>query len=953
MSTLRSLTLAIGLLALLRSGVAGQEAEIERPGAPAREDFEVDANRDGLPDGWYNVREAGLEAKGGVVGPGCLRFRSDRPGRSSRASRAFGVDGREVEAIIIGLWVRVADVRTGERMGEDPSLIIDFLGDGLRAVGRGTIGPWKESMGTGWVRVARRIAVPPDAREALMTVGLLGATGTLEIDAMTFDLIPAGGEPTANLVLNGGFELGTPEPFGWLVEQGARRASPGFRSDSALELTKAGSRAARGLSMPVGPYSGLDLTVAVRARGLRGSGGAAAHLIYFDEGGRTMAGPGTVTPVFRWSGTFDWRADRARVSIPRGAVRAVFQVEKPDANGSIRLDELKVTAAPEPEAGLWTPYHVEDDKTGWLPVLPSPTIVAGSALDASSLLEAPAGGRGFVTVRDGRLGWTKGGRAQFFGVSLLPPTAFQDRERADALADRLARSGINLVRLGDLDVPLGPDRSLFDDSRDDTKAFDPLALAKLDHLIAALKARGVYVALEIQGARQFRAEDGVADPGRLPPGGGPSATFDPAIVGLAREAARALLAHVNPETGLALRDDPVLAWVTLAGEVSLFDLIDDLHSPSPEDAAALKTRAQASPHGSGRRFWQAIESAHWKELADALRGDGLRVPVAGASHWRREPEFAAAQAAPGLDLIDDRLYWNAPPWMPPERRSILWSPDGGLAAGASRKRKADRPYAVGQWCHQTLGAWAYPHEGADVLLAAQTAASQDWDALVRRGVFLHPQAWGASAVGTGGVEDIFQLPEVVNGIPQVFALLPHAASLTLQAREDQPGNASRTGPSPARRMAVAGWEPTRGRLVIDTPHTQGLAGWPGGDPADLDDLTVTTEDPFAVVVATSVGPAPIATSKRLLVTALARVEPSGFRWADSWKREVAHPGAPPLLQEPVRATVRWKHKGPVKAYSLDNTGARLHEVALKTAADGVVLVIDGRGPGLHWELVAE
>ena len=80
-----------------------------------------------------------------------------------------------------------------------------------------------------------------------MTVGLLGATGTLEIDAMTFDLVPKGGEATANLVLNGDFELGTPEPFGWLVEQGARRVFPGLRSDSALELTRSGARAARAL----------------------------------------------------------------------------------------------------------------------------------------------------------------------------------------------------------------------------------------------------------------------------------------------------------------------------------------------------------------------------------------------------------------------------------------------------------------------------------------------------------------------------------------------------------------------------------------------------------------------------------------------------------------------------------------------------------------------------------
>ena len=71
---------------------------------------------------------------------------------------------------------------------------------------------------------------------------------------------------------------------------------------------------------------------------------------------------------------------------------------------------------------------------------------------------------------------------------LIAPTAFLEPEQADQLADRLARSGVNLVRLGDLDTALGPNLSLFDDTRDDTKAFDPNSLAKLDHLIAAFKA---------------------------------------------------------------------------------------------------------------------------------------------------------------------------------------------------------------------------------------------------------------------------------------------------------------------------------------------------------------------------------------------------------------------------------------------------------------------------------
>ena len=68
------------------------------------------------------------------------------------------------------------------------------------------------------------------------------------------------------------------------------------------------------------------------------------------------------------------------------------------------------------------------------------------------------------------------------------------------------------MRLGDLDTAYGPDRSLFDDSRADTKEFDQIALARLDHLVAALKKRGIYVALELASKRRFRAEDGVALP---------------------------------------------------------------------------------------------------------------------------------------------------------------------------------------------------------------------------------------------------------------------------------------------------------------------------------------------------------------------------------------------------------------------------------------------------------
>ena len=148
--------------------------------------------------------------------------------------------------------------------------------------------------------------------------------------------------------------------------------------------------------------------------------------------------------------------------------------------------------------------------------------------------------------------------------------------------DRLARSGVNLIRLADLDTPLGPGVSLIDDARDDTAALDPSALARLDHLIAAATKRGVFVALELQSHRRFREGDDLPDVRTLAPGGGPAAAFDPELRDRAVSLAKLLLEHVNPETGRALKDEPGLAWVTMAGELSLFDQRSTTPTRSPD-----------------------------------------------------------------------------------------------------------------------------------------------------------------------------------------------------------------------------------------------------------------------------------------------------------------------------------------------------------------------------------
>ncbi len=445
--------------------------------------------------------------------------------------------------------------------------------------------------------MVKRIPVPPETNVAIMSTGLMGGIGTLDVDGVTIRQVPVGGVDSTNLIVNGDFELGDPAPAYWTVKD-ARRVFPGNGSSAALELAHAGATAMAPVAIPIGRLDDLEVSIAARCSGLRGGGGAVAVVYFLDAAGAPVPGEENGEVVLNWAGTSPWQVDSGKVPVPAGTMRAMLQIKKLDGLGSIRVDDVQVTSAPNGQAIAWTPFHNADETDGWHPVSVSPDITPGGALDVSFLVPTPAGAVGLTTVKGGRLAFSSGGRARFLGVSLMPTTAFIEPERADAIADRLARSGINLVRLGDLDMPVGPGLGLLDDTRDDTKKFDPDALARLDHLIAALKSRGIYVALELQGARRFRVDDGVAAPGLLPEGGGPAAQFDPTISKLALANARALLDHVNPETGLALREEPALAWVTLAGEMSLFDLIERPESLPPPYAAGLRSAPSRPPAGS-------------------------------------------------------------------------------------------------------------------------------------------------------------------------------------------------------------------------------------------------------------------------------------------------------------------------------------------------------------------
>ena len=70
--------------------------------------------------------------------------------------------------------------------------------------------------------------------------------------------------------------------------------------------------------------------------------------------------------------------------------------------------------------------------------------------NASSWLPKPAGGSGFVRVKEGRL-TTDAGPIRFWATNLCFDACFPSHEEAQRVAARLARLGINCVRMHHMD----------------------------------------------------------------------------------------------------------------------------------------------------------------------------------------------------------------------------------------------------------------------------------------------------------------------------------------------------------------------------------------------------------------------------------------------------------------------------------------------------------------------
>jgi protein-L-isoaspartate(D-aspartate) O-methyltransferase len=137
---------------------------------------------DGLAVGWHYQRRTKIEQEGAPEGSNCIVFENTDPGRTSHILQATAIDGSAVASVTISLSVKVGDVRQGPTAFEKPALYVHFFDQQRIPLGVPfEVGPWLAESET-WQRITDRVPVPASAREAIIQVGLNGATGRLCID---------------------------------------------------------------------------------------------------------------------------------------------------------------------------------------------------------------------------------------------------------------------------------------------------------------------------------------------------------------------------------------------------------------------------------------------------------------------------------------------------------------------------------------------------------------------------------------------------------------------------------------------------------------------------------------------------------------------------------------------------------------------------------------------------
>lgn len=389
----------------------------------------------------------------------------------------------------------------------------------------------------------------------------------------------------------------------------------------------------------------------------------------------------------------------------------------------------------------------------WVPItFKSIDAVAGSALDFSSFLDAPAGKHGAVIVQGGHFAFrdTPDQPTRFYGTVMGHGMPYMDKAQAEQYAAFLAASGYNLVRFHNYTFMEGVLKE------QGSPEFNAGRLDQWEYLLSCLKKRGIYFTFPLNSDGFFKAgaisdiPEYAGKPFRFEAGGLLPVSAD-ARANL-QQFARNLLTHVNPYTGLALKDEPALISVELVNEDPLFMKLRHFPDLVPiyrrKCAEFLREKQGTEPSAEQveaylPRFVLERHQAFFAEMKSFLTGLGVNKPVTDITV---QTNMAYAIPRADFDYTDTHAYW------------ALYKklPDAGAGDDAAYRMSAENPNTLG-WSGMFPSAMAARLFGHPMMcgefnsnypspywlftgpMASAMAATQGWSALVRCGMKPFPR----------------------------------------------------------------------------------------------------------------------------------------------------------------------------------------------------------------------
>jgi hypothetical protein len=386
-----------------------------------------------------------------------------------------------------------------------------------------------------------------------------------------------------------------------------------------------------------------------------------------------------------------------------------------------------------------TPMYVVPGKK-WVKLDFSRETVAGSPLDFSNMLDAPAGKYGKVIInRNGHFAFAKAPekRKKFFGVNICFDVNFMSKKESDKLVEQLARHGYNSVRLHHFD------RELPTKNANDSITFDKEKIDKMNYLFAKLKERGFYICIDLYASRKIRPGDNIPECSKaqryelklLVP-------FSKAAMNNWKQYARKLLSSKNPYTGLTWAEDPALYGLNLINEAplmlewnrypKLLPLVERAYIKYLKRKGIYTKELAEKRSGTFLRFLNETQAICIKEQMRFLREDlKLKALITDLNYCS---SYSLQGLRDKLDFVDNHIYQDSPKFRGKRWRAPFFHTQTSAISLLARTPRTimptrifNKPFTVTEFNYSNPN--IYRSEAGPVM--GGYAALQDWDGIYR------------------------------------------------------------------------------------------------------------------------------------------------------------------------------------------------------------------------------